>query len=131
MAGTVEGGKQAAETNKKRFGGDFYSKIGNIGGSVTNTKTPKGFAADRERARTAGALGGRKSRRGPISIYRDPIRQAMETMEVGDSITVTAGEEYDNAVRAQRIMKRSAKAKRFVIHVDAMDDTIYRTARTR
>lgn len=42
---------------------EWVKSIGSIGGK-TPTKTPKGFAADRERARRAGVLGGRISRRG-------------------------------------------------------------------
>jgi len=63
MAGTVAGGKAAAATTKKRYGADFYAKIGAIGGK--NGKTG-GFAAGEEgrtRARIYGAIGGRKSRR--------------------------------------------------------------------
>lgn len=61
MAGTIEGGKAAAATNKKKYGEDFYSKIGAKGGRLGRTG---GFAANRELARAAGAKGGRKSRRG-------------------------------------------------------------------
>lgn len=61
MAGTVEGGKKAAATNIKRHGKGFYARIGAIGGKNSNTG---GFAANRELARIAGAIGGRKSRRG-------------------------------------------------------------------
>lgn len=61
MAGTLDGGKQAAETNKKRHGADFYKKIGAIGGK--NSKTG-GFYANRELAARAGAIGGAKSKRG-------------------------------------------------------------------
>lgn len=60
MAGTVAGGKAAAATNKQRYGVDFYAKIGAIGGKKGHTG---GFAANRELARIAGAIGGRKSRR--------------------------------------------------------------------
>jgi general stress protein YciG len=42
---------------------DHFRKIGAIGGSRTGIK--KGFALNRERARTAGAKGGRISRRRP------------------------------------------------------------------
>lgn len=58
--GTVEGGKQAAITNKKNHGKDFYQRIGAIGGKKTGMK---GFALNRELARTAGAKGGKLSRR--------------------------------------------------------------------
>lgn len=61
MAGTVQGGKSAAATNKKKYGKDFYAKIGAKGGKLGRTG---GFAANRELARKAGQLGGRISRRG-------------------------------------------------------------------
>lgn len=64
MAGTVMGGKAAAKTNKERYGNEFYATIGAIGGKKGKTG---GFWANRELARTAGAKGGRKSRRGPSS----------------------------------------------------------------
>lgn len=60
MAGTKQGGKAAAETNKKRYGSDFYAKIGAVGGKKGRTG---GFFANRELAREAGAKGGRISRR--------------------------------------------------------------------
>ncbi len=60
MAGTKEGGRKAAETNKLKYGSDFYQKQGKIGGSA---KVPKGFALNKELARKAGAVGGRISRR--------------------------------------------------------------------
>ena len=61
MAGTVAGGKKAAATNIARHGKDFYKNIGRIGG---RNGTTGGFAANRELARIAGALGGKVSRRG-------------------------------------------------------------------
>lgn len=69
MAGTVKGGKAAAATNKKKYGSDFYAMIGAKGGKKGKTG---GFASSvkgadgltgRERARLAGAKGGRISRR--------------------------------------------------------------------
>lgn len=60
MAGTKAGGQAAAATNKKKYGSDFYSKIGSKGGKLGKTG---GFFADRELARAAGAKGGRVSRR--------------------------------------------------------------------
>ena len=33
MAGTVAGGKLAAQTNREKYGADFYRRIGAIGGS--------------------------------------------------------------------------------------------------
>ena len=43
MAGTVEGGRAAAATNKAKYGKDFYAKIGAKGGRLGTTG---GFAAD-------------------------------------------------------------------------------------
>lgn len=61
MAGSKIGGLQAAETNKKEHGEDFYAVIGAKGGRARNPN--KGFGADRERARAAGRIGGERSRR--------------------------------------------------------------------
>jgi len=61
MAGTTEGGLKTVETNKKKYGEDFYVKIGAIGGSRKGIK--KGFAANPELARSAGAKGGSVSKR--------------------------------------------------------------------
>jgi len=60
MAGTKQGGKAAASTNKAKYGADFYAKIGAMGGKKGTTG---GFYANRELARIAGAKGGRISRR--------------------------------------------------------------------
>lgn len=60
MAGTKEGGRKAALTNKLKYGEDFYGNIGAVGGKNGHTG---GFYANRELARTAGAKGGRLSRR--------------------------------------------------------------------
>lgn len=60
MAGTRKGGLRACQTNKERYGEDFYIRIGAIGGSRTGLK---GFALDRKRASEAGRKGGQISRR--------------------------------------------------------------------
>lgn len=60
MAGTKIGGLKAAAKNLAKDPG-FYAKIGAKGGRNGHTG---GFAANRELARTAGAKGGRASRRG-------------------------------------------------------------------
>lgn len=61
MAGTKEGGQKAAITNRLKYGEDFYKIQGAKGGRNGHTG---GFFKDRELARRAGAIGGRKSRRG-------------------------------------------------------------------
>lgn len=70
MAGTTSGGKLAAETNKERYGQDFYSNIA-IKSRENWKKTPKeerkpwGFKVmSPEKRRDAGRKGGTKSRRG-------------------------------------------------------------------
>ena len=70
MACTVSGGKNAAKTNRDRYGEDFYKRIGKIGGSKMGTSGGFGCAEydenglnGRDRARIYGAKGGRKSRR--------------------------------------------------------------------
>jgi hypothetical protein len=63
MAGTKAGGRAAASTNKKKYGSDFYARIGAMGGKNGRTG---GFAAGEEgraRARKYGRVGGRISRR--------------------------------------------------------------------
>lgn len=60
MAGSKSGGVKAAQTNKAKYGADFYKKIGQKGGKLGKTG---GFAASRELARRAGSIGGRISRR--------------------------------------------------------------------
>lgn len=61
MSGTIIGGKRAAETNKQRYGSDFYKIQGAKGGKIGRTG---GFYANRELARIAGAKGGSVSKRG-------------------------------------------------------------------
>ena len=60
MAWTITGGKLAALKNIEREP-DFYKRIGAKGGS---RKVAKGFAVRTDLAITAGAKGGRISRRG-------------------------------------------------------------------
>ncbi len=67
MAGTKAGGRKAAATNKERHGKDFYSKIGSAG-----------FYANRELARTAGAKGGKISRRGKVLSAYEKARETYE-----------------------------------------------------
>lgn len=61
MAGTKEGGRKAAITNKLKHGDGFYARIGAKGGRNGHTG---GFAANPELAKIAGSIGGKKSKRG-------------------------------------------------------------------
>ena len=63
MAGTKEGGKKAAKTNKKVHGANFYAEIGRKGGRKSHPAT-RYFAMHPEVAKSAGTKGGLKSRHG-------------------------------------------------------------------
>lgn len=65
MSGTNIGGKNAAKTNKERYGEDFYIKIGALGGKKSKGG---GFAKYPELAREAGRKGGRVSKRRKVSL---------------------------------------------------------------
>lgn len=71
MSGTKTGGQKAAEENKRKYGADFYARIGRKGGRNGHTG---GWASETvgkdgltgyERAKKYGAIGGAKSKRGP------------------------------------------------------------------
>lgn len=65
MSGTKEGGRKAAETNKRLHGEDFYAQIGKKGGYNGRGPLYKGgFASNLELAKSAGRKGGKISRRG-------------------------------------------------------------------
>lgn len=61
MVGTKAGGAKAALTIKKKYGEDFYARIGSKGGQAGHTG---GFAANPELAKVAGRKGGSRSKRG-------------------------------------------------------------------
>lgn len=63
MAGTKEGGRKAAITNKQKHGADFYVTIGRKGGKNGHTG---GFASNPEFAAQMGKIGGKLSKRGPV-----------------------------------------------------------------
>lgn len=60
--GTKEGAKKARAKILERYGEDFFKSIGGKGGKAC---VSKGFALDLNRAREAGRIGGKKSKRGP------------------------------------------------------------------
>lgn len=70
MAGTLEGGRKAAATNKERYGKGFYAEIGRKGGKnghdggFGSSAVGKDGLTGPERAKLAGAKGGKISRRG-------------------------------------------------------------------
>lgn len=60
MSDTSEGSKKTAATLKERYGEDYYSRIGKVGGQKGRTG---GFYNNKALARTAGAKGGKISKR--------------------------------------------------------------------
>ncbi len=77
MPGTRVGGLKTVQTNKERYGEDFYKKIGTLGGAKSRGG---GFAYNRELAREAGRKGGKASKRKAVERGRNIIEQvALET----------------------------------------------------
>lgn len=64
MAGNKAGGLKAAARNKRKYGDDFYKRIGAQGGRNGNTG---GFAANPQLARIAGMRGGLQRKNSPPS----------------------------------------------------------------
>ena len=94
MAGTKEGGKKAAATNKAKYGDDFYREMGRIGGRNGHTG---GFASNPERAREAGRRGGLISRRGPAKRFStDKIAKIKEELAEAEA------EELNSRIRLLR-----------------------------
>lgn len=74
MSGTVDGGLKAAETNRKKYGPEFYKNIGRAGGLKSRGG---GFASSHEKAVEAGKKGGSISRGGgrkPAVEPKPPIK---------------------------------------------------------
>ena len=71
MSGSRDGGRKAAETNKKKYGKDFYANIGRKGGRKSHPET-RYFAMHPEVAKSAGTKGGKRSKRGPAKDPRAP-----------------------------------------------------------
>ena len=69
MSGSRLGGLKAAETNKQKYGREFYQNIGRKGGKAC---VPKGFALmDIEKIKNAGRKGGKLSKRSKAKKYGD------------------------------------------------------------
>lgn len=74
----LTGGLKAAATTKAKYGPNFYVKIGRLGGTNGHSG---GFASNRELARTAGAKGGRMSKRGAKAVAPTKIEPRKEEIE--------------------------------------------------
>ena len=74
MSGTKIGGQKAAATTKEKYGKEFYALIGSKGGRNGHTG---GFYGNSELARRAGAIGGRKSKRGKAGERKEKVYHKM------------------------------------------------------
>ena len=102
MPGTIEGGRKAAATNKKKYGNEFYANIGRKGGRNGHTG---GFASNKlgrdgltgaQRAKIAGAKGGH------ISKNADFIEEELLKIEKQERIR---REDLEDAPYHKRIVK--------------------------
>lgn len=91
MPGTIEGGRKAAATNKKKYGEEFYANIGRKGGRNGHTG---GFAANPELAREAGRKGGLISKRGPAKRF-----SADKIAKIKEELTEAEVEELKSKIR--------------------------------
>lgn len=99
MSGNKVGGAKAAQTNKKKYGSDFYAKIGKVGGTRSRGG---GFTNNSELASRAGRLGGQMSRRGSWSpaqreafeAKRSALLITEPTLKVPASRTIHTGVDY-------------------------------------
>lgn len=77
MSGNRRGGLKSAETNRERYGEDFYREIGRKGGrnghngGFGSKNVGKDGLTGIERARKCGVIGGLKSKRGPAKKKTD------------------------------------------------------------
>ena len=62
MSGTVAGGIKTRENLYEKYGRDYFRNIGRKGGKACNPY--KGFGSSQERAKRAGSIGGKISKRG-------------------------------------------------------------------
>ena len=72
MTQTTEGGRKTAETIRKKFGPEYYQRIGKLGGRASHTG---GFYNNPKRASEAGRIGGTISRRGPSKKNADGLTE--------------------------------------------------------
>lgn len=83
MSGTHAGGLKVAITNKKRYGEDYYRNIGRKGGSVSRGG---GFTGKPKEAREAGAMGGRRSRKGLTFLREEGDEYVYESKKTGEIV---------------------------------------------
>lgn len=117
MAGTKAGAQKARQTIYKKYGKDFYQNIGREGGKKGTTG---GFASNKrgadgltgyERAKVAGANGGRKSRRVGSYIYTATSAEGEKLSGSRMTLAETLGCSADQVYLAYRKHKQIAGYK--------------------
>lgn len=88
MAGTKQGGRNAAATNKAKYGADFYAKIGAKGGKLGTTG---GYFARRDLAESSGAKGGEISKFGHKFIKEDGGYRYYTLKATGETVKYLIG----------------------------------------
>lgn len=79
MSGTKAGGKKCAETNKTKYGKDWYARIGAKGGRNGHTG---GFASmTPEQVRAAGRKGGLTSSKAPTLSLEERRKEIAELLK--------------------------------------------------
>lgn len=108
MSGNRIGGLKAAQSNKTKFGENFYARIGKIGGAKGHTG---GFYGDYERARVAGTRGGRTSTRAvdkaPLAVRREQVKAYEEFFK--DDWVVSFGDGFHKKSLWGKIRERFLK----------------------
>lgn len=87
MAGTKEGGRKAAATNKKKYGKNYYAQLGARGGrshcgGFNSDKVGKDGLTGWERAKVAGKTGGLKSTRLGVKNGQGKKREYVKIVEI-------------------------------------------------
>jgi hypothetical protein len=117
VSGTKEGGRNAARSNKDRYGMDYYSQIGIKGGSVKGIK--KGFATfSKEKISAAGRKGGYVSSRS-----RATIEEFIKVWDNSDTVNdvarrlgMTQGSVYSKAY----LLRKQGYKLKYRIKTDAI-----------
>lgn len=111
MSGTKVGGSKARETNRAKYGSDYYAQIGRIGGHNGHTG---GFAANTYLAKEAGRLGGLKSKRPKVAKRNIAAEQRDIELKIADfkeklantRIEIDTAQETRVCIEALRLLEK-------------------------
>ena len=118
MSGTLEGGRKAAATNKAKYGKEFYANIGRKGGrnghagGFASLKVGKDGLTGAERAKLAGAKGGKLGKRGPAkrggkvlnaNYTKDQLEHIRSELGWSDGQVIATLDEIDKKVKLLNI----------------------------